>query len=80
MLAHKSGPGGLNVFTRLVHLSDMMAVLFPFEVKYYEDANIPVRYVGHPLASRAKANVSPQALRDELNISADKKIIGLLPR
>lgn len=60
-------------------LVDMMAVLFPFEVKYYEDANIPVRYVGHPLASRAKANIQPADFRKEFTISNDKKIIGILP-
>ncbi len=60
-------------------LVDMMAVLFPFEVKYYEDANIPVRYVGHPLASKAKATVSKEDFRQEFDIPSNKKIIGILP-
>lgn len=29
---------------------DLMLVLFPFEKKFYEEANIGVSYIGHPLA------------------------------
>ena len=33
-----------------------MAVIFKFETKFYENANIPVTFVGHPLADEVKTN------------------------
>lgn len=58
---------------------DMMAVIFPFEIAYYEAENVPVKYVGHPSVDK----VHPQHSRVE-NISrfalqADNPIVGLLP-
>jgi lipid-A-disaccharide synthase len=38
-----------------------MAVIFPFEVPFYEKENVPVRYVGHPSVDTAHAKRS----RDE---------------
>jgi len=35
-----------------------MAVIFPFEEKFYTDANIPVTYVGHPLIDSAKSELT----------------------
>ncbi|MFI3218838.1 MAG: lipid-A-disaccharide synthase, partial [Methylococcales bacterium] len=40
---------------------DMMAVIFPFEVPYYEAENVPVRYVGHPSVDK----VHPQTSKAE---------------
>lgn len=39
---------------------DMMLCLLPFEAAFYERFNVPVRFVGHPLASQLK----PQPVRD----------------
>ncbi|MBN1379430.1 MAG: lipid-A-disaccharide synthase [Gammaproteobacteria bacterium] len=58
---------------------DMMAVIFPFEVKYFEQAGIPVRYTGHPLNNKVVATVEkPDALK-KFNISTKHPVIGLLP-
>lgn len=58
---------------------DMMAVIFPFEVPYYEKENVPVRYVGHPSVDK----VHPQLSKDEafrvLGLGKSKPIIGILP-
>lgn len=37
---------------------DMMAVVFPFEVPFYENANVPVRFVGHPLTDEVGSELS----------------------
>ncbi len=58
---------------------DMMAVIFPFETKFYEAHNIPVRYVGHPLVGRVRASAPREALTREFGLSVEHPVIGLLP-
>ena len=58
---------------------DMMAVIFPFETRFYEAHNIPVRYVGHPLVGRVQASRSREVLMQEFGLSATHPVIGLLP-
>lgn len=60
-------------------LIDMMAVLFPFEEKFYKKANVPVRFVGHPLVDEAKAIKTKQEAISEYNLDENKKIVGLFP-
>jgi lipid-A-disaccharide synthase len=58
---------------------DMMAVIFPFETKYYEAENVPVRYVGHPSVDK----VHPQRAKSEdlalFHLKPQQPIVGLLP-
>lgn len=58
---------------------DMMAVIFPFETRFYEAHNIPVRYVGHPLVGRVQASRAREVLMQEFGLSAAHPVIGLLP-
>ncbi len=58
---------------------DMMAVVFPFEEKFYLDANVPVEYVGHPLTKEAKATVEKNRLINSNELDPNKKLIGLFP-
>lgn len=58
---------------------DMMAVIFPFEVTYYERAGIPVKFVGHPLKGKVLPGCSRADLMDEFDIPRSKKLVGLLP-
>lgn len=58
---------------------DKMAVIFPFEKKIYQDAQIPVAFVGHPLRDKIPDTFNPKALRQQLSLPADKQIIALLP-
>ena len=37
---------------KIKRLISKMLVIFPFEVSFYQEANIPVEYVGHPLLDR----------------------------
>lgn len=58
---------------------DLMAVIFPFEVGFYQQFGVPVRYVGSPIAETAKSDYSLLQAREKLNLPADKKIVVLLP-
>jgi len=58
---------------------DMMAVILPFEEKFYRNANVPVRFVGNPLADEVKPNKSKQSCFLEYALKDDKPVIGLLP-
>jgi len=60
-------------------LIDHMAVIFKFEKQYYENAGIPVSFVGHPLVDKVKADADTQEARSKLGISAKVKVVGLFP-
>ena len=58
---------------------DHMAVIFPFEVPFYEAHQIPVTYVGHPLAGKVVPSLSKNAALTEFGLESDGPVIGLLP-
>jgi lipid-A-disaccharide synthase len=58
---------------------DHMAVILPFEKKLYEDANVPVNFVGHPLIHTVKTQLSNMEIREKYQLSPTKKIIALIP-
>jgi len=55
-----------------------MLVVFPFEEKIYQDAGIPVTYVGHPLADVIPLQPDVAAARTTLALTAGS-VIALLP-
>jgi lipid-A-disaccharide synthase len=56
-----------------------MLCLFPFEPALYEKAGVPVSYVGHPLADVFPLEPDRAAARELLELSADRRVIALLP-
>ncbi len=58
---------------------DMMAVVFPFEVPFYERAGVPVRYVGHPLSEEVNSALDKASARDRYNVPLESPVLGLLP-
>ena len=56
-----------------------MLVVFPFEEKIYQDAGIPVTYVGHPLADMIPLEPDIEGARQALGLVPDKPVIALLP-
>jgi lipid-A-disaccharide synthase len=58
---------------------DMMAVLFPFEVAFYERHGIPVRYVGHPLLTYARPTMSRSEAQQSFRLDPRRPVVGLLP-
>ncbi len=58
---------------------DKMLLIFPFEAKIYQQAEISAEYVGHPLLERMVLSLSREEFYQKYNLSPDKKTICLLP-
>jgi len=52
---------------------------FPFERDLYEQARIPVEYVGHPLLDVVPLGLTREEARPRLGIASDRIVIRLLP-
>ena len=64
---------------RIGSLVSMMAVIFPFEVAFYEKAGVPVRYVGHPLVDEVGSSLSREQAREALGVPGEAPVVALLP-
>ena len=58
---------------------DLMLCLFPFETQVYLDHQVPVRFVGHPLADELPNRVDAMAARKSLGLTLDGKLLAMLP-
>ncbi|MEE4250405.1 MAG: lipid-A-disaccharide synthase [Alcanivoracaceae bacterium] len=58
---------------------DLMLALLPFEAQFYRDHNVPVEFVGHPLADKIPMRMDARALREQLNLPVQNTIISVLP-
>ncbi len=56
-----------------------MLALFPFEEEIYRNRQIPVSYVGHPLADVIPLEINRPALREKLGLPLDQLVFALLP-
>jgi lipid-A-disaccharide synthase len=68
--------GRVNKIRRLV---DQMAVIFPFEVPFYEAAHVPVEFTGHPLVDEVKTTLTPPQARLHFGLDPARKVVGLFP-
>lgn len=69
-------PGRVKKYGETV---DRMAVIFPFEVPFYQAHDIPVSYVGHPLAGKVVPRVSRRQALREFGLEDAGPVIGLQP-
>lgn len=58
---------------------DLMLTLFPFEAQFYTDHQVPVRFVGHPLADTIPQQADRAAAREALNLFQDQPVVALMP-
>lgn len=58
---------------------DLMLTLLPFEAKFYEQHDIPVKYIGHPLAEQIPLECDKIAARRALCIPENATYVALLP-
>lgn len=56
-----------------------MLVLFPFEEAIYRKENIPVTYVGHPLADAIAIDPDKSAAKKRLGLDLESRILAILP-
>jgi len=54
-------------------------VLFPFESQFYEEAGVPVTFVGHPLVDGIDEPRDNRLLRERAGLSPDRPIVALMP-
>lgn len=58
---------------------DLMLTLFPFEARFYEEHQVPVRFVGHPLADTIPLEADRAEARHALSLPHDQPVVALLP-
>jgi len=58
---------------------DLLLTLFPFEPEVYQDTDLDVRFVGHPLADDIPETVEHGPAREVLGLADDRPVITLLP-
>jgi lipid-A-disaccharide synthase len=66
----------IHLIRRLVR---RMLVLFPFEVQLYEEAGVPVSFVGHPLAEPRPAARPKVELAAHVGLDPRRPIVALMP-
>ncbi|MCM8811484.1 MAG: lipid-A-disaccharide synthase [Candidatus Omnitrophica bacterium] len=69
-------PGRIHKIKSLV---SRMLVVFPFEQKIYEQAGVPVTFVGHPLVEHVKPALSRAESLQQLGLEDRMPVVGLLP-
>jgi lipid-A-disaccharide synthase len=58
---------------------DLMLCLLPFETDIYRHNDVPVRFVGHPLADEISHSPDQAAARTSLGLAPQGKVLALLP-
>jgi lipid-A-disaccharide synthase len=56
-----------------------MIVIFPFEARFYEEAGVPVTFVGHPLVDLVAPLADRAAFVASVGLAPARPLIGLLP-
>ncbi len=53
--------------------------IFPFEEKFYGDAGVPVKFIGHPLVGQVNATVTREEFSAKHGLAPLRRIITILP-
>ena len=53
--------------------------IFPFEEKFFSDAGVPTKFIGHPLVGAVRATKDRRQFSEEQNLDASRSIVTLLP-
>lgn len=64
---------------KIARAVDRMLVLFPFERDFYRAHDVPVSFVGHPMADEIPPQTDAGAARRDLGIDREREWIALLP-
>jgi len=66
----------IHTIRRLVR---RMLVLFPFETKFYDDAAVPVTFVGHPIAEQVSESRSREELCAVTGLDPRREVVAVVP-
>lgn len=64
---------------KIARAVDHMLTLLPFEADFYREHEVPVTFVGHPLADEIPLEVDVAAARKKLALSRADRVVALLP-
>jgi lipid-A-disaccharide synthase len=64
---------------KIGRLVDRMAVVFSFEVPFYQKENVPVTFVGHPLVDTARPAMSRSEAEALFGFDPGRQTVGLFP-
>ncbi|MDH4285470.1 MAG: lipid-A-disaccharide synthase, partial [Gallionellaceae bacterium] len=64
---------------KIKHAVSHILALFPFEAPLYEQAGVPVTYVGHPLADMLPDIPNRMAMREQMRLPRQHKVFAFLP-
>jgi lipid-A-disaccharide synthase len=53
--------------------------IFPFEEKFYGDAGVPVKFIGHPLVGSVRPSIDRETFCRQHNLDPQKQILTILP-
>lgn len=68
--------GRVKTIQRVV---DKMLVFFPFEVPIYQQQNVPVQCVGHPLVDAVQQTLTKAQAKQQFDLKTEQHVIGLFP-
>ena len=60
-------------------VADRVLVIFPFEAPFYEQAGVPVTFVGHPLLELTRPPVLREAFMREHGLDPARPLVAILP-
>lgn len=64
---------------KIARLIDRMAVVFPFEIPFYEKEGVPVTFVGHPLVDIVHPTMARAEAQACFGLDPARKTVGLFP-
>lgn len=64
---------------KIARAVDLMLTLLPFEAKFYQQHNVKVAFVGHPLADDIPLQSEQLAARGKLGFSESDQLVAILP-
>jgi lipid-A-disaccharide synthase len=53
--------------------------IFPFEEKFYADAGVPVKFIGHPLVGAVRASLDRNSFFEEQHLDQETPLVAVLP-
>src|ERR1700739_1622024 len=53
--------------------------IFPFEERFYSDAGVPTKFIGHPLVGAVQATKDRKQFCEVLGLDASRSVVTLLP-
>ena len=59
--------------------ADLVLSVFPFERDFFRQHDVPVKYVGHPLAEQVDLKPDKEGARRRLGLSPDRLTVAILP-